>query len=142
MRTTTFLSLTIALAAALGAGCGGDDAETNGTTGGGNGECTEATAVDHTADAMTTITFPSQAYDPNCVKIAVGSSVKFSGNFVQHPLVGGNATSTSKMPDTSSPIARTATGTEATFTFPAAGTFGFYCDIHGQAGMTGKIFVQ
>jgi plastocyanin len=64
--------------------------------------------------------------------------VKWSGAFSSHPLVGGQ----DGTPDATSPITATATGTEATFTFPNAGTFPYYCQFHQASGMEGAVFVQ
>jgi plastocyanin len=47
----------------------------------------------------------------------------------------------SPTPDPTSPITSTNTGTTAMFTFPDAGTFGYYCNVH-QPGMAGVVFVQ
>jgi plastocyanin len=64
--------------------------------------------------------------------------VKWSGTFSSHPLTGGQDGTA----DPSSPIQHTATGTEATFTFPNAGTFPYYCDFHQASGMEGAVFVE
>jgi plastocyanin len=70
------------------------------------------------------------------VTIKAGQSVTFAGAFDSHPL----------NPDcgSSNPIQGTTTGTSASFTFPAAGTYGFNCNIHGApngSGMSGVIEV-
>ena len=36
----------------------------------------------------------------------------------------------------------TATGMSASFTFPTAGTFGFFCEFHFGSGMKGAVFVE
>lgn len=102
--------------------------------------CDPATAADHTADASVTVTFPTGGlkYSPACIKISAGSSVKFSGDFSSHPLTGG----VDGTADPTSPIADTETGTSATFTFPDAGSFGYYCKFHVGSGMKGAVFVQ
>ncbi len=85
------------------------------------------TAFEDDTAAGATVTGPSGAsaaqYTPNCVHIKVGQSVTWSSNFTSHPLVPFNG-------DTPNPITSTATGTTASVTFPAAGTFGFHCGIH------------
>jgi plastocyanin len=144
MSARTMLSISLLSLAALTANCGGDDTGETATTGGDatvNG-CSEATAEDHTADAVTTIAFSGTTYTPKCVKIAAGNSVKFTGDFAPHPLAGGTASATSKMQDPSSPIPFTASGTEVTVAFPNAGEFGFFCNIHGTVGMLGAVFVD
>ncbi len=83
-----------------------------------------------------TITFPTQAapaqYQPNCVKIKVGQTLTWTGSFSAHPLVpeGG---------DSPNPIQPTSTGTDMSFTFGNAGTFGFGCGIHST--MSGAVLV-
>lgn len=81
-------------------------------------------------------------YSPPCIKISAGSQVSFSGEFTFHPLRGGEVVGMTLMPDANSPITDTNSGTSATFTFPSAGDFGFYCQVHGPFGMAGAVFVQ
>lgn len=102
--------------------------------------CDPATAEDHKADATTTVTFPTGGlkYSPPCIKIAKGNAVKFDGSFASHPLSGGQDGTM----DATSPITHTTTGTTATFTFPNAGTFPYFCDFHFSSGMEGAIFVE
>lgn len=143
--------------ALLLAGCGGDDTGTGGggtttttgagggtstTTGAGGGDvgingCTPADFV-----AATTISFPAVAYDPPCVKISAGDTITWNGNFAFHPLRGGEVVDGVATPDTSSPIVAVDTGMTADVTFPAAGTFPFYCNIHFSVGMTGAVLVE
>jgi plastocyanin len=103
--------------------------------------CDPATAEDHLADAMVTITFPmgvNTIYTPACVKVKVGTQLVFNGDFASHPLNGG----LDNMTDASSPIKLTNTGMTATFTLDKAGTFGWFCGFHGPVGMQGAAFVQ
>ena len=120
------------------------DATTDATTGGAVllNECDAATAEDHTADGETTVTQAGLAYGPRCIRIKAGASVKFVSSFAAHPLVGGAVVDGAKVPDPGSPITMTNAGMEATFVFPAAGDFGYYCDIHALGGMSGAIFVE
>jgi plastocyanin len=104
--------------------------------------CDPATAEDHTADAETTVTQAGLEYSPKCIRIAAGSTVKFMSTFAAHPLVGGEVVDGVKTPDGASPITMTNMGMEAVFTFPDAGDFGYYCDLHGAGGMNGAIFVE
>lgn len=116
------------------------------STGGGGGElvngCDSATATDMTAMADVTITQEGLMYTPKCVKVTAGTNVKFVSAFASHPLVGGAVADGAKVPDGTSPITPTSTGTEATFTLANAGTFPYYCDLHALSGMTGAIFVE
>jgi plastocyanin len=145
--------------------CGGDDTTNNGSTGAGGGGggtagtgsggaggggmmvngCDPTTAVDKTASATTSVAFSDTTlvYDPACIRIKVGSSVSWSGNFVAHPLEGGTINGITKTPDPTSPIKLTM-GMDAgsvTFPFPNAGNFPYYCTIHGTIGMKGAVFV-
>jgi plastocyanin len=144
------------MATALGsaAGCGPADTGTGGsggdTGGGGTGSGTEqavngckaSTAEDHTGDATVEISGAGTAWTPDCIRIKTGTSVTFKADFTSHPLVGGVIDGSDKVPDDTTPIASTSTGMEATFTFDDAGTFGFYCDIHGTVGMKGAVIVE
>lgn len=104
--------------------------------------CDPATATDLTNQANVTITFPGFAYSPPCIKVTAGTTVTFSGAFNFHPLRGGAAVGGVGTPDPNSPIKATDAGTSAAFTFPAAGSFGYYCNVHVSGGMMGAIFVQ
>jgi plastocyanin len=123
----------------------------NGGTGGSSGAatmlngCNSSTATDKTASTSTTVMFgDTLVYDPPCVRIKAGSSVTFQGNFMGHPLQGGTASGLTLTPDAASPIKLTMGtdgGMSASFTFPAAGNFGYYCTLHGGVGMKGAVFV-
>jgi plastocyanin len=108
--------------------------------------CDSSAATDKTASASTTVTFDDTlVYTPPCIRIKAGSSVMFMGDFVLHPLQGGTVTATARRPDPTSPIKLTMAGADggmsASFTFPAAGDFGYYCTLHGGIGMKGAVFV-
>jgi plastocyanin len=115
-----------------------------GTGTGGSGSvnnCTEATAEDHTTDSTVTITFDNGnlTYKPACIKIKTGTMVTWSGDFSSHPLTPG----INGVEDTTgTPIMATMTGMSASFTFPNAGTFPYYCAVHFSFGMEGAVFVQ
>jgi plastocyanin len=116
-------------------GSGGGEPAVNG--------CTASAAEDHTADMSVTITTMGLAYTPKCVRIMAGSSATFNADFGVHPLSGGDISGGVASPDPTSPIAVTTMGTTATFTFPNAGTFPYYCSLHGlSTGMAGAIFVE
>ncbi|MBK8254060.1 MAG: hypothetical protein IPK82_15520 [Polyangiaceae bacterium] len=103
--------------------------------------CTDATAVDQTGVSMTTITQSGFDYIPKCLKIKAGTQVTINSSFAGHPLTQGPVVNNVVYPQVGGPIAHTQSGTTATFTFPTVGQFGYYCDFHYSAGMSGAIFV-
>ena len=128
-------------------GAGGSVAGSTGAGGSGgtatmlNG-CNSSTATDKTSSTSTTVTFgDTLVYDPPCVRIKAGSSVTFEGNFMGHPLQGGTVSGLTLTPDPASPIKLTMSAMSASFNFPAAGNFGYYCTLHGGVGMKGAVFV-
>lgn len=147
MRTRHVL-FPLALGLAIAA-CGGDDtggdSTGSGSSGGDDGKvngCDPAAAADHTADAEVTINFGNFQYDPACIRIKAGSKVTWKGAFGSHFLTGGTASGGKLTPDASSPIKETKSGDSATFEFPTAGTFPYYCIQHGASGMAGAVFVE
>lgn len=140
--TATTTTTTAATSSSSGAGGAGGD---GGAGGAGptlfNG-CDPAAAVDRTADAAVTImSVGSTSYDPKCVRVAVGTMITINSNFAVHPLVGGEIIAGASTPDPESPVPATSTDMTVTFPMPAAGDFGYYCDIHAP-GMAGAIFVE
>lgn len=102
--------------------CGGDDS--TGTPDSGSSAlngCTDASYVDQTASGAT-ITWDFTV-NPKCVKIKVGQTVTWNGNFATHPInpFGG---------DQGSAVPSPGSGTSAKGTFTSAGTFGFHCVNH------------
>jgi plastocyanin len=104
--------------------------------------CDEAMATDMTGMQTATIATMGLAYNPKCLKVSKGTAVTWNSDFMSHPLVGGTIMGVTKTPDPASPIKKTTSGTMATFMFPKAGVYGFYCDVHGLAGMNGAVFVE
>jgi plastocyanin len=105
--------------------------------------CNSSTAVDMTASPAIMITFAGIEYTPQCVRIKSGTTIVFSGNFTNHPLVGGTVAGTTGTPDRGSPIPETSSGVELKFFFesvPAA--YPYYCTAHVSSGMMGAIFVE
>jgi plastocyanin len=93
--------------------------------------------------ASRTVTFGNtgNVYTPKCILIATGQGVTFSGAFTTHPLKAGTLTD-ANAGSPSSPIAMTSSGTAATFTFNTAGTYPYFCTVHGSFGMSGVVRVQ
>jgi hypothetical protein len=88
--------------------------------------CIEYT--DRTSDsALRAITWDFGIVDApeRCMKVRIGQTVTFSGDFAEHPLAAGGG-------DTPSPIAERTT-------FTQAGVFGYYCTDHPE--MFGAIWV-
>lgn len=105
--------------------------------------CTPALAVDRRdAAAERIVTFVGLIYTPGCLRIAPGQAVIFRGDFLAHPLVGGLLAGGGGTPDPGSPITATSAGTEATFTFPTAGIYPYYCVTHAADLMGGVVYVE
>lgn len=91
------------------------------------------------AAADRTITFGgggATVYTPNCIRVKLGQAVAFQGNFGNHPLRQACGPTLGTL--------QQSIGQNASFSFDALGTYGFYCDMHGSAsggGMAGAIEV-
>ena len=128
------------------AGSGG----TTGTGGAGGGSANFMAVAPCNAESDymmgSTINFPASAldfsYSPKCLKVSAGATVTFAGDFTVHPL----EPSTHRGTLTGNPITATGTGTSASFDFPTAGYYAYFCGVHGPsdgaAGMVGVIWVQ
>lgn len=132
-----------------GGGTGGSAGGSGGSGGSGGG--TPFTAVAPCTDpssyvtSATTVAFGGSvgfAYAPNCLAVAAGTTVTFSGDFASHPLTPSAARGMT----TGNPIAATSSGTSAPFTFTNPGFYAYYCAFHGSdadgAFMSGVIWVQ
>ena len=104
--------------------------------------CDSSMAIDKTNDAMTMISFEGIEYTPRCVRVRMGSTVVFSGNFTMHPLVGGTVSASTGSPDPSSPLPATSSGAELTVNMSKSGAVPYYCTAHVSSGMMGAIFVE
>ena len=80
------------------------------------------------------VTVGDNFFDPTAVAVLAGQDVQWSWN--------GNNPHNVTFADTS--IQSSATQNSGTFrhTFPAAGTFGYHCTIHGAAQMSGEVTVN
>jgi plastocyanin len=103
--------------------------------------CTWETSV-----AATQVTIsPPASYSPACVRVTAGSTLTIQAS-AMHPLEG-----MTKNGDSPNPIAQGQPSTgylqDATFTFPTAGSYGFFCNVHGSdtakgGTMTGVVYVE
>ena len=125
-----------ASAAATGAADGASDGAVN--------NCSEGDAEDLTGQPSVTIEFDDagSAYRPACVIVDAGTEVVFSGNFGIHPLQPGTIDGSTKNPAADSPLSAVTDGDPVTFALDAAGTYGFYCNIHWALGMKGAVIVR
>jgi plastocyanin len=120
------------LLALVGAAC------SKGSTGGsptGNGNasgCTDANAVDLTADDPFTITISGNVFSPNCFKAASASSI----TIVNNDSVDHTFTIDGTQVDAPLPAGQTFNGESAGL---APGSYPFHCKVHPQ--MTGTVIV-
>ncbi len=102
--------------------------------------------VDRTADgADRTVRFTNFRYDPACLLVAAGQRVTFSGDFSVHqfrPGVAPSRAASDPPAPMNNPMSARDDGTSATFDFPAAGTYPFFCLDHEGTGMYGAIRVR
>lgn len=108
--------------------------------------CDPKALTDYTQSQSPIILFSGgTTYTPACIRVKAGQSVMFFGNgatFDQHPMSGGTIVNNTKMPDPTSPIKPTKTGSTVTFLFSKSSVYGFYCDTHYMAGMKGAVYVE
>ncbi len=81
-------------------------------------------------------------YAPPCIKIKSGTTVTFKGDFVTHPLSGGEVVGGTPMVDKLSPIKGTTTGASAAFAITPAGSYPYFCTAHYSGGMAGLIVAE
>jgi plastocyanin len=118
------------------------DAMTDAPPGATLNDCTAMGAQDRTELAdQREITFASFAYLPKCMRIKVGQSVRWTGDFVEHPLRPGAIVGGVRTAQAGNPITATSGGAEVRITFTTAGAYGYYCDLHWASGMRGAIYV-
>lgn len=83
-------------------------------------------------------------FTPRCITIAIGQTVTFEGSLAAHPLAPGNASDTAAG-SPGNPIVQTRSGSSVEFTFDSAGTYPYFCELHGFGdgkGMSGAVFVR
>ncbi|MFO0679789.1 MAG: hypothetical protein U0169_24910 [Polyangiaceae bacterium] len=106
--------------------------------------CDIATAFDQTGVSNVPVTFPNGnfTYAPKCIKVSVGASVDFAGNFASHPMSGGSVVGGVETPASGGPFVPTTNfGTSRSFVMTTAGTYPYYCIPHGTIGESGAVFV-
>jgi plastocyanin len=105
--------------------------------------CSRESATNLEAEMSPAVSFESFQYIPRCIVISAGQTITFTGDFSAHPLVGGTAEGAFKTPDPQSPIGTTSSGSAKPVQFTSAGTYPFYCDMHGLTyAMAGAVFVD
>lgn len=139
-----------------GSGVGGADGSGDDAAGGAastneepatlNG-CKASDYEDHSNDSdarVILIAAEGLTFTPKCLRIAPGQSVRFEGSLASHPLSPGNPDDIQAgSPD--NPIEATSSGTQVEFTFGAAGTFPYFCQLHAFGngmGMAGAVLVR
>jgi plastocyanin len=85
---------------------------------------------------------PLFGYAPPCIRVAAGASVSFLGDFSVHPMSPGTSPEATTAGSANNPIPAKGTGTSLRVTFPLAGTFPYFCQMHYAAGMAGVVLVQ
>jgi plastocyanin len=112
--------------------------------------CTIANSTDFTGmvtasqSAPITINFPigGNNYSPRCIKVTMGTKIRFEGTFANHPLVGGLITAGAEHPVSAGPFTpRTDSGTSKDIVMDDCAAYPFYCDNHGGGGMNGAVIV-
>jgi plastocyanin len=107
--------------------------------------CDPTALVDHTKEAAVEIAFGGATgykYAPPCIKIKSGTTVTFKGDFVTHPLSGGEVVGSTPTADKLSPIKPTTAGASAAFAITPAGSYPYFCTAHYAGGMQGLIVAE
>lgn len=81
-------------------------------------------------------------YEPRCIRVFAGTTVRIHGDFAAHPLRGGEVVGDQISPDDAGPFPLTDSGAVHDFSMPGPGAYGYYCTEHAQLGMTGAVFVE
>jgi len=141
-----------------------DNWECDGVSAGGSGAglCYDGHCVDdvngctvaNSTDLLDTVTasqtapievdFPVDGshYSPRCIKVTMGTKVRFSGSFSSHPLVGGLIVGGGEQPASTGPFTtKTETGTSKDFLMDDCAAYPYYCNVHGPSGMHGAVIV-
>lgn len=103
----------------------------------------QATNWLHLGPSPRHIDFVCCEYDPPCVKIKPGRTVRWLGDFTFHPLRAGLVAGNQTQPQPGNPIPAVDAGTDSgQISFPQAGVWGFYCNFHWSTdAMFGAVIV-
>jgi plastocyanin len=102
--------------------------------------CTSYKDETNAQDVVVTWDFPITTSDSRCIKVKVGTTVTFQGDFTTHPLMAQGGDSPNPLSSNADRITNPGTAEERASTkFASAGVFGFWCAIH--PAMTGAILV-
>jgi plastocyanin len=108
-------------------------------------ECERDSALDRRSDDLVEIRFggaEGERYDPSCVRVRVGTRVRFVGRFDAHPLSPGRWVDDLPEAPLHAVIQPVGEGREATFIVSEPGAHGYLCDSHVDSGMLGAIFAE
>jgi plastocyanin len=142
--------LALALAITTGASCGGGAPSSTGAGGSVpapalNG-CAPTMFVNGSSPAV--VSFggasgsPLFGYAPACLRITAGESVTFMGDFSVHPMSPGSSPTMTTTGSPNNPIKPADSGSSSSVTFPTAGMYPYFCQMHYAAGMAGVVLVQ
>jgi plastocyanin len=141
-QLTGFLLVTCSATTAMTA-CTDDGSDGGETLNG----CADGDFIEQAGNAA--VAFPSATgllYTPRCLTIDAGSTVTFSGSFAAHPLRPGTDPGHATAGSPGTPIPSIDDGNTRSITFPAAGTYPYYCLFHydggGVPGMSGVVRVK
>ena len=112
---------------------GGSDGYTEPENQNPTGPSTPNTPATPTSPANDEVSVQDNSYSPATVNVTTGTTVTWTwsgGNYSQHSVTFNDGVNSA---------AARMSGTH-TRTFPTAGTFGYYCDVHGT-GMSGSVVV-
>ena len=107
--------------------------------------CDRASAVDARQAAEVEIHFgdlQAYTYEPRCVRVRAGAKLRFTGDFLVHPLAPGRVVEGLPPAHADNPIQETNVGLEKHFVASTRGSFGYYCNVHLAEGMMGAVFVE
>jgi plastocyanin len=83
-------------------------------------------------------------YEPRCLRVTAGRTIRFEGPFATHPLVAGrieDGVPVDDGPEADQTIPEVLSGLEVEFVAERPGRLGFYCDLHVEQSMMGAIDV-